>query len=380
MADGNVLFTAGNQLLRIRQRYQIDDGVTPALFCGVPSNSKEDGIDSSTSSSAQGPTSRLEASFKTPTAICTDGDNLYVADDGLDVIHVVPLEEDNDCVIHVGPRMIHGAESDKRLKVHDLAFVAAVTAEPSASNSLFLVHPSRSAVYQIPLSNSSVMITYAGNEYLSGSRDGPIKEASFQAPERIVVGPSQRLYVSDGQKSIIRLIDLQLGTVSTLGYGPLSDAGISSLTWCPGWIESVLMCSGTSFLRTDFNTEMNYHAVLPVAKSTTTDASKNGRHQRLAQDLAFNSIGAMASTSDSSLVVLTDPMSQSLMYTSPNGASTDVVVNTIGAKSLDLKNIFGMAFSTDEDLYIGSRNCIYVVRKLKLLLNHMKGLDDVLQL
>jgi DNA-binding beta-propeller fold protein YncE len=57
----------------------------------------------------------------------------------------------------------------------------------------------------------------------AGHRDGPAREATFNGPKGIAVGPKGDLFVADTENHAIRRIDVAAGTVTTIaGAGPAS--------------------------------------------------------------------------------------------------------------------------------------------------------------
>ncbi|MCI0357064.1 MAG: hypothetical protein L0211_01085, partial [Planctomycetaceae bacterium] len=68
---------------------------------------------------------------------------------------------------------------------------------------------------------SGVLTHVAGTGKRGYSGDGPAKDATFDGPKGIAVGPDKGVYVVDTENHAIRRIDLAAGTISTIaGGGP----------------------------------------------------------------------------------------------------------------------------------------------------------------
>ena len=89
------------------------------------------------------------------------------------------------------------------------------------NDSLWVALREGHSVWRLDLSND-VWRHVAGTGKKGYSGDGgDAKQAAFDGPKGIAVGPAEKVYVVDTENQAIRIIDLKFGTISTLaGSGP----------------------------------------------------------------------------------------------------------------------------------------------------------------
>lgn len=155
----------------------------------------------------------VDAHFQEPWQVIGDGANtLYVAD--ANIIRAI------DCVAgtvttlagsygHVGASDGTGAGATFSLP-SGLAFAGGI---------LYMSDTENSTVRQIDVT-TGVVTTLAGTAGQRGSADGPAAGALFGEPEGIALDSTGVLYIADTDNNLIRALDLNGGTVSTVAGNP----------------------------------------------------------------------------------------------------------------------------------------------------------------
>lgn len=109
--------------------------------------------------------------------------------------------------------------------------------------SLFVADSANHCVRQVHLDDKNRVTTLAGSDK-AGDQDGSLASARFSKPWSLSVLPGNRLLVNDRENNLLRLVDIDKGTVSTLGGGKgvtlgegpatlVAMAGIQDMVYLP---------------------------------------------------------------------------------------------------------------------------------------------------
>jgi WD40 repeat protein len=162
----------------------------------------------------------VAAHFQEPWEITGDGDHtLYVADSNI----VRTIDQTTSTVSTLAGSYGHPGSSDG---VGTAATFSLPSGFAYASGILYLSDTENFTIRQIDVVSGAVT-TLAGQVGVRGDTDGPASQALFGEPEGIALDPSGKLYISDTDNNLIRVLDLSTGMVSTVaGSGP----SVSTLT------------------------------------------------------------------------------------------------------------------------------------------------------
>jgi len=166
----------------------------------------------------------LTAAFSNPTAIASDGSNLYVADTGNHVIR--RIEASGRTSVLAGIAGTAGGDDTNS----SLSVVASFN-QPSgvtvAGGFVFIADTLNHTIRMIKTADSTVT-TLAGYPGTPGSVDGDRKTARFNQPARIT-SDGRNLYVTDFGNRTVRRISLATGKVDTIA-GVAGQAGTTDGT------------------------------------------------------------------------------------------------------------------------------------------------------
>ena len=157
-----------------------------------------------------------KARLKQPHSIALDDDgNLYIADIGNHRIRRVSLESGLiETIAGTGANKL--PPSGVVAKGQPLASPRALHIKDGA---MWIALRGAHSVWKLDLASGK--LDHVAGTGKQGYDDGPAAEATFNGPKGIVAGPNHDLLVVDTENQVIRRIDLQTGTVSTVaGSGP----------------------------------------------------------------------------------------------------------------------------------------------------------------
>ena len=149
------------------------------------------------------------AHFNSPEGIALIGNSLYVVDTNNSDIRKIDLGAQQVTTV-AGQANISGTEDGPATEAH----FNLPTALATDGHDLFVCDSSNSTVRKISLSERKVT-TIGGQAQTSGKDDGPIAKSSFSNP-RGVATDGKVVFVADTGNDKIRKIDLGSSTVSTL--------------------------------------------------------------------------------------------------------------------------------------------------------------------
>ncbi len=169
------------------------------------------------------------AAFNYPTAIASDGSNLYVADTGNQVIR--KIEASGRTTVLAGIAGTAGGD-DTYTSLSDTSLnVVASFSQPSgvtvSAGFVFVADTLNHTIRMIDTADGKVT-TLAGYPGESGSVDGDRKTARFNQPARIT-SDGHNLYVTDFGNRTVRRISLATGKVDTIA-GVAGQAGTTDGT------------------------------------------------------------------------------------------------------------------------------------------------------
>lgn len=166
----------------------------------------------------------LTAAFSSPTAIASDGSNLYVADTGNQVIR--KIDASGRTTVLAGIAGTAGGDDTNS----SLSVVASFN-QPSgvtvAGGFVFIADTLNHTIRMIKTADSTVT-TLAGYPGTPGSVDGERTAARFNQPARIT-SDGRNLYVTDFGNRTVRRISLATGKVDTIA-GVAGQAGTTDGT------------------------------------------------------------------------------------------------------------------------------------------------------
>jgi sugar lactone lactonase YvrE len=159
------------------------------------------------------------AMFGSPSGVAIIGNNLYVSDTNNSTIRKVALPGGAVTTV-AGAVNIAGSDDGKGEAAH-FNLPTQLAADPNGSR-LFLTDSNNSTIRMISIPDM-VAKTIAGQAQATGKVDGPPSKSSFNRPRGIATD-GKFVYVSDTGNDVIRKIDLQNMTTSTLtGTGEEGD-------------------------------------------------------------------------------------------------------------------------------------------------------------
>lgn len=212
----------------------------------------------------------LQASFKNPQGLSSDGTDLFVADTSGNRIRRINLATGLTSTL-AGNGIAFSADG-----IGTAAGISSPTALTYFSGHLYVVEPF--SIRRIDL-RSNAVTTLAGNGASSGSSDGPANLASFNGPSGITTD-GNHLFVADTYNSRIRRISMTTGEVTTLagsGSQALTDGtGASASFFFPAGIT----CHGAYLYVADTGN----NAIRKIAIATAVVATLAGNGGQNSQD------------------------------------------------------------------------------------------------
>ena len=165
----------------------------------------------------------VKAKFSSPHSIALDGrGGLYVADIGNHRIRRIDLE--------TGIVESIAGGNERRLPRDGQTAKGNPILGPRAlfidGDTMWIALREGHSVWKLDLSKGTLHhVAGTGKKGFSGD-DGPAKEATFNGPKGIAVGPRGSVYVVDTENQAIRMIDVARGTIETVaGGGPTARGG-----------------------------------------------------------------------------------------------------------------------------------------------------------
>jgi sugar lactone lactonase YvrE len=164
-----------------------------------------------------------QAQLNIPHSIALDGDdNLYIADIGNHRIRKVDAKTGTITTI--------AGNGERQPPVDGQAAAGKPIIGPRAlfvdGSTLWIALREGHAVWRMDLATGKLKhVAGTGKRGFSGD-GGPAKEATFDGPKGIAIGPDKCVYVADTENQVIRKLDLSSGTISTIaGMGPQHKGG-----------------------------------------------------------------------------------------------------------------------------------------------------------
>lgn len=162
----------------------------------------------------------IKAQFKQPHSIALDSrGGLYIADIGNHRIRRVDLK--------TGMIESVAGSEEKRLPIEGQLAKGTPVLGPRAlfidGNTMWVALREGHSVWRIELSEGKWHhVAGTGKRGFTGD-GGPAKDATFDGPKGIAIGPDKNVYVADTENHAIRKIDIKTGMISTVaGSGPQS--------------------------------------------------------------------------------------------------------------------------------------------------------------
>jgi streptogramin lyase len=163
------------------------------------------------------------AQFSSPHSIALDGaDNIYIADIANHRIRKVDAK--------TGVVTTIAGNGERQQPVDGQTAGGKAMIGPRAllvdGNTLWIALREGHAVWRMDLPTGMLKhVAGTGKRGFTGD-DGPAKEATFDGPKGIALGPDKCIYVADTENHAIRKIDLATGTITTVaGSGPQKKGG-----------------------------------------------------------------------------------------------------------------------------------------------------------
>ena len=154
-------------------------------------------------------------------AVSDDGQNIYVADTGNNIIRMVTATGTVTTVAGVGmmPSNGHADATGPGAKATDARFSLPNKLIVDGSGNIFIADTSNHTIRKI--SSSGVVTTLAGSPGLRGSTDGIGSAARFDYPTGLALDSSgNNLYVADMLNDAIRRVVIASGQVTTMAGAP----------------------------------------------------------------------------------------------------------------------------------------------------------------
>lgn len=164
-----------------------------------------------------------KAQFKQPHSIALDKhDNLYVADIGNHRIRKIDAKTGIvTSIAGTGEKKlpVAGDQAEGKPVLGPRALII-------ADDVLWVALREGHSIWRIKLSEGTWQpVAGTGKKGYTGD-GGPAKEATFDGPKGIAIGPDKNLYVVDTENHAIRMIDTQTGQIGTIaGRGPTHKGG-----------------------------------------------------------------------------------------------------------------------------------------------------------
>jgi sugar lactone lactonase YvrE len=221
----------------------------------------------------------VAAHFQEPWEIVSDGAHtLYVADANV----IRAIDQMTGTVTTLAGSYGHNGDSDG---VGTQATFSLPSGFAFSKGILYLSDTENLTLRQVEVASGAVT-TIAGTPGARGDTDGPASQALFGEPEGIALDPSGKLYVSDTDNNLIRVLDLKTMTVSTLaGGGPSVSALVDGVGTAAAFYKPKAMrmdSAGNLYVCDAFNAAVR--KVVPSTATVTTLATFESAPQGLAVD------------------------------------------------------------------------------------------------
>lgn len=155
---------------------------------------------------------RLEANLAQPSGISTDGNNIYFADSEVSGIRFAEIKENGNLKTIVGRGLFDFDDKDGIGKEASLQHPLGIVYK---NNKLYITDTFNHKVKIIDLKTNMVKtLTGTGKR---GYKDGNLLESSFSEPNGLTIY-KDKIYVSDTNNNVIRIIDTKKSIVSTLNF------------------------------------------------------------------------------------------------------------------------------------------------------------------
>jgi len=223
---------------------------------------------STTSGSSNG--TGVLASFDNPEGVCTDGTNLYVADGSNNMIRKIVLS--TGVVSTLAGSTTYGSSNGTGTSARFFTPQGVCT----DGTNLYVAEGGNNMIRKIVLS-TGVVSTLAGST-TSGSSDGTGTSASFNGPIGVCTDGTN-LYVADGNNNMIRKIVISTGVVSTLAGSTTSGSSDGTGTSASFKFPISVITDGTNLYVSDLINNMIRKIVIStgvvstLAGSTTSGSS-----------------------------------------------------------------------------------------------------------
>lgn len=251
--QGNIFVAdAGNNLIR-----EINPSGSVTTIAGSDTTGYADGLDSA-------------AIFFNPLGVAVDAnDNVYVADAGNNLIRLVAPGGN----VSTFAGMFNTGSSTTLSPFNNPTSVCI-----APSGNLYVTNYLDDDILQV--SHSGAVSTFAGQDTVQGSANGPALSATFYYPNSIAADANGNLYVSDGVNNIIRKIDVN-GNVSTFAGsgvpGAIDSTGVNASFNGPAGLA--VDAAGNVFVADANNNEIRKitpAGVVTTIAGTGVQGSKNG--------------------------------------------------------------------------------------------------------
>lgn len=169
-----------------------------------------------------------DARFASPQGLALDEANsrLFVADQANHTVRVLDLEAETVSTLAGEPELSGDADGVGAAARFSSPVGLALN---GAADVLYVADAGNSAIRRIVLSTASVELV-AGEPGTSGDADGTFAEARFRSPRSLLFGADgTTLYVADRSAHVVRVLDLNASTVSTL-VGVGGESGVADGT------------------------------------------------------------------------------------------------------------------------------------------------------
>lgn len=203
--DGKTLYVADSRNNMIRK---IDLATkTVSTIAGHTFPSSGDGVGKS-------------AGFETPRglAISPDGNTLYVADSGNNMIRKIDLATNTVTTLAGAGKLTPGHADGVGAQA---TFLEPRSLAISADGQVLYIADTRNDLIRKMVLATNSVSTLAGHAGFPGTLNGPGPDAYFYHPVSISID-GNKLYVADGANADIRMIDLSTGVVSTVAGATLN--------------------------------------------------------------------------------------------------------------------------------------------------------------
>jgi sugar lactone lactonase YvrE len=160
----------------------------------------------------------VAAHFQEPWELASDGANtLFIADSNV----IRAIDRTTGVVTTLAGSYGHPGSSDG---VGTAATFSLPSGFAFAGGQLYVADTENYVIRKVDVASGAVT-TLAGGVGLRGTDDGTAADARFGEPEGIALDPSGKLYISDTDNNLIRVLDLNTAMVSTVaGSGPTVSA------------------------------------------------------------------------------------------------------------------------------------------------------------